>query len=103
LDVSIRKELLKFYIWSIGLCGVETGTLQKVDQKYVGSFGMRCWRRMAMTSWPYLFKTEELLHGVEGRDIVRTVIRNNTKWVCHILHRNCLLKHVIEGKNEGYK
>jgi hypothetical protein len=22
-------------------------------------------------------------------------------WIGHILHRNCLLKHVIEGKTEG--
>jgi hypothetical protein len=23
------------------------------------------------------------------------------EWIGHILHRNCLLKHVIEGKVEG--
>jgi hypothetical protein len=22
-------------------------------------------------------------------------------WICHILRRNCLLKHIIEGKIEG--
>jgi hypothetical protein len=59
---------------------------------------------MAKTSWPYILKVEELLHGIkEERDIVSIVIRKNTKWICHILRRNCLLKHVIEGKKEGYK
>ena len=31
----------------------------------------------------------------EERNILHT---RNTNWIGHILHRNCLLKHVIEGK-----
>jgi hypothetical protein len=27
--------------------------------------------------------------------------RRKTDWIGHILPRNCLLKHVIEGKMEG--
>jgi len=27
--------------------------------------------------------------------------RRKAKWIVHILRRNCLLKHVIEGKIEG--
>jgi hypothetical protein len=30
-----------------------------------------------------------------------TIKRRNAKWIGHILRRNCLLKHVIEGKVEG--
>ena len=33
------------YIWSIDLYGVENCTLQKVDQKYLGSFDVWCWRK----------------------------------------------------------
>jgi hypothetical protein len=32
---------------------------------------------------------------------VRTVKRRKANWICHILLRNCLIKHVIEGKLEG--
>jgi hypothetical protein len=35
------------------------------------------------------------------RNILRTKTRRKADWVGHILHRNCLLKHVIEGKIEG--
>jgi hypothetical protein len=31
LDLNVRKELLKRYIWSIACCGAETGTLREVD------------------------------------------------------------------------
>ena len=29
--------------------------------------------------------------------------RRKPNWICHILRRNCLLKHIIEGKVEGRK
>jgi hypothetical protein len=37
LDLNLRKKLAKCYIWSITLCGAETWTLRKVDQKYLES------------------------------------------------------------------
>jgi hypothetical protein len=46
LDLELRKELVKHYIWSIALYGTKTWTLRKLDQKYVESFKMWCWRRM---------------------------------------------------------
>jgi hypothetical protein len=42
------------------------------------------------------------LHRVkEGRNIVHTANRTKANWISHILRRNCLLEHVIEGKIEG--
>jgi hypothetical protein len=32
---------------------------------------------------------------------LHTIKRRKANWIGHILHRNCLLKHVIEGKLEG--
>jgi len=47
-------------------------------------------------------KNEEMLHGVkEERDILHTIKRRKDDWIGHILRRNCLLKHVIEGKIDG--
>jgi hypothetical protein len=34
-DLNLRKKRVNFHIWSIALCGAETWTLRKVDQKYV--------------------------------------------------------------------
>jgi hypothetical protein len=73
-----------------------------MDQKYLESFEMWCWRRMEKISWTDRVRNEEVLHRVkEERNIVDTVKRRKAKWIGHILCRNCLLKHVIEGKLEG--
>jgi hypothetical protein len=102
LDLNLRKKLVKCYIWSIALCGAETWTLRKVDQNYLESFEMWCWRRMEKISWTDRVRNEEVLHRVkEVRNIVHTIKRRKANWIGHILRINCLLKHVIEGMLEG--
>jgi hypothetical protein len=97
LDLNLRKKLVKYYIWSIALYGAETWTLGKVD-----SFDMWCWRRMEKISWTDRVRNEEVLHrGKKERNIPHTIKRRKANWIGHILRRNCLLKHVIEGKLEG--
>jgi hypothetical protein len=62
---------------------------------------MWCWRRMEI-SWTDRVRNEEVLHRVEEeRNILHTIKRRKVNWIGHILRRNCLLKHVIEGKIEG--
>jgi hypothetical protein len=51
LELNLRQKLVKCYIWSIALYGVEIWTLQKVDQKYLEIFEMWYWRRMGKISW----------------------------------------------------
>jgi hypothetical protein len=47
-------------------------------------------------------RNEEVLHRVKGeRNILHTAKRRKANWIGYILHRNCLLRHVIEGKIEG--
>jgi hypothetical protein len=44
---------------------------------------------------------ESLLRVKEERKIVHEVKRRKVNWMGHILLRNCLIKHIIEGKIEG--
>ena len=64
---------MKCYIWSIALCGAETWTLRKVDQKYLESFEMWCWRRIKI-SWSDRVRNE-VLWRVREREIIHTVKR----------------------------
>jgi hypothetical protein len=86
----------------IALYGAETWTLRKIDQNYLESFEMWCWRRMEKISWTDRVRNEELLHRVkEERNILHTIKRRKANWTGDILRRNCLLKHMIEVKLEG--
>jgi hypothetical protein len=46
MDLELRKNLVKCYVWSIALYGAETWTLRAVDQKHLESFETLYWRRM---------------------------------------------------------
>ena len=50
LDLDLRKKLAKCYIWNIALYGAGNWTIRAVDQKYLESFEMWCWRRMEKIS-----------------------------------------------------
>jgi hypothetical protein len=46
-------------------------------------------------------RNKEVLHRVkEERNILHTIKRWKANYIGHILHRNSLLKHIIEGKIE---
>jgi len=101
LDVELRKKLVKCYIWSIALCGAETGTFRAVDHKQLGSFEMWCWRRMEKISWTDHVRNEEVLLRVkEQRNILHEICKRKANWIGHILRRNCLLQRVIGGKDK---
>jgi hypothetical protein len=47
-------------------------------------------------------RNEKVLYRIkEERNILHTIKRRKANWIGHILRRNCLLKHLIEGMLEG--
>jgi hypothetical protein len=55
---------------------------------------------MEKISWADRVRHEELHRVKEERNILHTIKRGKARWIGHILLRNCLLKHVVEGKIE---
>ena len=57
---------------------------------------------MEKISWTDHVGNEEVLLRVnEQRNILHEIRKWKANWIGHILRRNCLLKHVIEGKIKG--
>jgi hypothetical protein len=71
-----------------------------MDRKYLESFEMWCWRRMEKISWTDRVRNEVLHRVKEEKNILHTIKRRKANRIGHMLRRNCLLKHVIEGKLE---
>jgi hypothetical protein len=83
-------------------CGAETGTVRAVDQKHTERFEMWCWKMMEKISWTDLVRNEAVLNRVkEQRNILHEISKRKANWIGYILHRNCLLQQVIEGKIKG--
>jgi hypothetical protein len=57
---------------------------------------------MEKVSWTDHVRNEEVLLRVkEQKNILYDISKQNTNWIGHILHRNCLLQWVIEGTIMG--
>jgi hypothetical protein len=56
---------------------------------------------MEKISWTDRVRNEVLHRVKEERNILHTTKMRKATWIGHILRRNCLLKHMIEGKLEG--
>ena len=57
---------------------------------------------MEKISWTdHVRNEEELLTVKEQRNILHEIRKRKANWIGHILHRNCLLQWVIEGKIKG--
>jgi hypothetical protein len=94
-------EISKVFVLEHIFHCAETWTLWKEDQKHLESFEMWCWRRMENISWADCVRNEDILRTVkEKRNILHKIKRRKANWIGHILRRNCLLKHAIEGKIE---
>jgi hypothetical protein len=60
---------------------------------------MWCWRRMEKIGWINDVRKEDVLVRVkEKRNILHKIRKRKANWIGHILHRNCLLQRVTEGK-----
>jgi hypothetical protein len=54
---------------------------------------------MEKISWTDHVRNEEVLLRVkEQRNILQEISKRKATWIGYFLRRNCLLKHVIEGK-----
>jgi hypothetical protein len=77
---------------------LKLGTFRKVEQKYLESSEMWCWRRKKRINCTDCVRNKEVLHRVKGeRNIEQTIKRKKANWIGHIWSRNYLLKQVIKG------
>jgi hypothetical protein len=89
------QHLEHSFVWCL------TWILHAINQQYLGRFEVWCWRRMDNISWTDCVRNQEICERVkEERNILHAIKRRKANWIGHILCRNCLLKHVTEGKLE---
>jgi hypothetical protein len=70
------------------MCGVDTWTLRNVDQKYLESFEMWCWRGVEKISWTDRVRNEEESHRVKrNSNILYTIKGRKANWIGHTLRR----------------
>ena len=102
IDLNIRKQLIKTFVWSVFLYGSETWTLGEECKRRINAFELWCYRRMLKIKWTDKITNVEVFRRAKDMACLRTVInkRRNT-WIGHTLRHEGLLLTILEGVVEG--
>ncbi|KAJ4445068.1 hypothetical protein ANN_06867 [Periplaneta americana] len=99
---ELRKRLVKCFVWNAVLCGTETWTLRRSEEKGIEVFEMWIWRRIKRVKWTERVRNEAVLERVDEERIMLKLIRKRKRnWLGHWLRRNYLLKDALEGMVNG--
>jgi len=73
LDVNLRKNITKCYVWITALCGAATWTVPKVDLNCLERFEMWYCGRIAVISWTDRVKNEEVLQRIAENYFIQSI------------------------------
>ena len=104
LDLGIRKQVMKTYIWSKMLYGCESWTLSKEMERRLEAAEMWMYRRMLRTSWKDFKTNEEILRIAKTRrEILREIKSRQMSFLGHIMRHGDMEKLVLTGKIHGVR
>ncbi|KAI5743314.1 hypothetical protein M8J77_016763 [Diaphorina citri] len=104
LKLTTRIRVLKCYVFSVLLYGVEIWTLTEEMSRCLEAFEFWCYRRMLRISWIYHVSNETVLERMQKQPEIRnTVKQRKTSYLGHILRnpKNELLQTIIKGEIAG--
>ena len=102
LSTSARLRLIKCYVWSNLLYGVETWTISKTSQQRLEAFEMWALRRLQRISWTRHVTNEEVLRLADTkRSLFQTVKQRKLSFFDHIMRHDSLQRNLLEGMVEG--
>ena len=104
LHLSSRIRLLKCYVWSVLLYGVETWTVNQSSIKRLEAFEMWTIRRMMRISWTEHMSNESVLAlaGVR-RVLIQTIQKRKLSYFGHVMRHNSVQRDLLEGMVIGKK
>lgn len=101
LNLTLKKRIVRCYIYSTLLYGVEAWTLSEAMERKLQAFEMWIFRRILRISWIQRITNEEVLRrmGCEP-EIMLTVKRRKLEYFGHIMRNSKfrILQNIVQGK-----
>ena len=102
LSIRTRKNMMKTYIWSTLLYGVESWTLSGRLVRRLEAMEMWLWRRMMKVPWTARLTNGEVLIMVgENRQLMQAVRKRQLKFFGHIVRGGDMENLALTGMIEG--
>nr|CAH7764176.1 unnamed protein product [Callosobruchus chinensis] len=95
--------MVKCYVWSVLLYGVEAWTLKAAAINLIEAFEMWTLRRMLKISWTEYARNDDVLRmdGLEDRELFDHIKKRNISYLGHIIRGERIPTPDTTGKIEG--
>ena len=102
INKTLKKRLLKCYVWSVLMYGMEAWTLSAETERQIEAFEMWCYRRMMRISYMQRKTNEEVLRlaGEKG-EIIKLYKKRKLRYFGHVIRVEGRLSEILMGKIEG--
>lgn len=105
LNLNTKLRLLKCYVWSVLLYGVESWTLTEASTRKLEAFEMWLYRRILRISWVDHVSNKKVLEMLQkGTEIIHIIKKRKLEYFGHIMRnqkRYGLLQLILQGKVFG--
>ena len=102
INLEIKKQFLKTYVWSVALYGSETWTIGTQERKRIEAFEMWCYRRILGIKWTDKVRNKDVLVRIGERMCLwNSLKRRRDKLIGHNVRHPGILLLLLEGKVEG--
>ena len=66
----MKKKHIKSCIWNVALCGSETRTVGKYEERIIDAFETWCWRRKLKIKWTDRITNDEGFQRAKGERLL---------------------------------
>ena len=105
LTMCLRMRILRCYVFSVLMYGVESWTLSEAALKKLEAFEMWCYRRMLRISWTDKVRNETVLQRMKKeKEVLRTIKVRKLAYFAHVMRhpeKYNMLHLIIQGKIVG--
>ncbi|CAG9827859.1 unnamed protein product [Diabrotica balteata] len=104
INISLRIRMLRCYIFSTLLYGVEAWTLKNSNIKNLEAFEMWCYRRILKISWMDRKTNEQVLEQLGKQcEVLNSIKIRKLKYLGHIMRgeKYEILRNIMQGKIKG--
>ncbi|CAG9830963.1 unnamed protein product, partial [Diabrotica balteata] len=99
--IYLRTRMLRCYVFSILLYGMEAWTLKKINIKNIETFEMWCYRRMWKIPWTERVTNQDVLLKMGKEcEVIKTIQTKKLEYMGHIMKgkKYSLLRLIIQQK-----
>jgi hypothetical protein len=72
----MKKKLIRSCIWSVAVCGSETGTVGKNEERVINGFETWSWRGMLKIKWTDRITSGEVFQRAKEERLLLKILHN---------------------------